>query len=163
MSAPPELSDVNSSDLMFLLLAVNATTLVRFVFSISVIMIDPSYFHEFPDGYSFLRYPKSFNHWIVVWTDVIGIHFVLFCVCMFLLIFDRRPTHWIILGSAFIMFALSTADISLTFRLMTHDLATTEDYMLKRLYPKSPIFVTNKYVPLFDHVNHINLIIHSVS
>ena len=68
---------------------------------------------------------------------------------MIVLIRERRPTHsqWIILGSAFIMFALSTADVSLTIRLMTHDLATTPDYILERIYPKSPIFVTNKYVP----------------
>ena len=70
---------------------------------------------------------------------------------MFLLIRERRPTHcqWIILGSAFIMFALSTADVSLTIQLMTHDLTTTPDYilLLERIYPKGPIFVANKYVP----------------
>ena len=66
---------------------------------------------------------------------------------MFLLIRERRPMHLIILGFAFIMFALSTADISLTIRFMTHDLATTWDYIQERIRPKSSIFVTNKYVP----------------
>jgi len=51
-----------------------------------------------------------------------GIHFVLFCICMFILVRNRRSTQWFILASAFVMFALSTADISLSFRVMTHDL-----------------------------------------
>ena len=84
-----------------------------------------------------------------VWTDITGIHFVLFCICVFLQVLFREkgPTQWIIFGAVFIMFALSTADVSLTIRLMTHDLVTTPDYMLERIYSKSLIYVTNKYVP----------------
>jgi hypothetical protein len=70
---------------------------------------------------------------------------------MFILVRNRRPTQWFILVSAFVMFTLSTADIALSFRLMTHDIAVLEPsdldsvyLILKRLYEKNLIFVSNK-------------------
>ena len=67
---------------------------------------------------------------------------------MFILVRNRRPTQWFILASAFVMFTLSTADIALSFRLMTHDVAVFEssrlDSVLKRIYEKDLIFVSNK-------------------
>ena len=137
-SAPSDLSPLSP------LLPVNAAALVRFMINV----ISQTCLHKFTDRNSSLRYPKSFSHRISSSCDITGIHFVLFCICMFLLIRERRSTHsqWFILGFAFIMFALSTADISLSIRVMTHGL-TTQGYCLKCAYPKIPIFLTNKYVP----------------
>ena len=55
-TSPPNLS------LLSPLLPLNAAALVRFVFNISV--ISQTYIHKYTDRYSFLRYPKSFSHWI---------------------------------------------------------------------------------------------------
>ena len=74
---------------------------------------------------------------------------------MFILVRNRRRAQCFILVSAFVMFALSTADISITIRLMTHDIAaaldqgsnmTSNDYpsLAKPTYQKDLIFVTNK-------------------
>jgi hypothetical protein len=72
---------------------------------------------------------------------------------MFILVRNRRPTQWFILVSAFVMFALSTADISITFQLMTHDIIDVFDQdgffsypVLQSLMAKNLIFVSNKSV-----------------
>jgi hypothetical protein len=74
---------------------------------------------------------------------------------MFILVRNRRSTQWFILASAFVMFALSTADISLTFRLMTHDIIpfvtgkvdpADLDQALKHIDEKLIIFVSSKSV-----------------
>lgn len=92
-----------------------------------------------------------------------GIHFVLFCICIFILVRNRRPTQWFILVSAIVMFALSTADIAITFRFMTHDVidvfgqdvfgqdvfgqdVVTSIPALKEFLAKNLIFVSNKSV-----------------
>ena len=136
------------------LLALNAAALVRFdgfVFMIILLSSAKLIFTNLQTEIFFYGIQNLSSNWISssCWTDITGIHFVLFCICVFVLIRERRPAHsqWIILGSAFIMFALSTADVSLTIRLMTHDLVTTPDYMRGRIHPTNSIFVTNKYVP----------------
>ena len=69
----------------------------------------------------------------------------------------RRPTQWFILVSAFVMFALSTADISITFRFMTlaHGIIEALEqgsgfqtsHPVKELeFVKSLIYVSNKSV-----------------
>lgn len=92
----------------------------------------------------------------MVETLFYGIHFVLFCICMFILVRNGRPTQWFILAAAFVMFILSTADISLTFRLTTHDIAVIfipggpqPDSLcpvLKRVYEKNVVFVSNNFI-----------------
>lgn len=77
---------------------------------------------------------------------------------MFILVRNslRRPTQWFILVSAIVMFALSTADISITFQFMTHDIVVVPDQgglvsytMLKISMEKNLIFVSNKSVLFF--------------
>ena len=74
---------------------------------------------------------------------------------MFILVRNRRRAQCFIFVSAFVMFALSTADISITIRLMTRDIAaaldqasniTANNYpsLAKPTYQKDLIFVTNK-------------------
>ena len=75
---------------------------------------------------------------------------------MFILVRNRRPTQWFILVSAFLLFALSTADISITFRFMTQDIMDVIDQLeggfisytvLRDFLAKNLIFVSNKSVP----------------
>ncbi|TFK37114.1 hypothetical protein BDQ12DRAFT_685818 [Crucibulum laeve] len=82
-----------------------------------------------------------------------GIHIVLFTICIYILIKNRKSTHPAILVAVVIMFALSTADIAITFRAMIEDLPkiiTLQldqlDNILRRIYPKNPIFVANNLV-----------------
>ena len=83
---------------------------------------------------------------------------------MFILVRNslRRPTQWFILVSAIVMFALSTADISMTFQLATSDI-TIDIYeqaglipypAQKSLFIKCLIFVANKSV-LFPNMMSI--------
>ena len=132
----------------------NAATLVRFVVQ--------SQYHQpnlplksFRSKLFYTVKWKSFSCWNIQlnrWST--GIHFVLFCICMFILVRNslRRPTQWFILVSAFVMFALSTADISITFRFMTHDILEVLEqgsgsYLVRKFqFVKSHIFVSNKSV-----------------
>ena len=82
---------------------------------------------------------------------------------MFILL-NRRPTQWFILVSAFVMFALSTADISITFQYMTHDIIDVLDQdgslpypVLKSLFVKNLIFVSNKSVLKMMSIASISL------
>ncbi|KDR79166.1 hypothetical protein GALMADRAFT_1225655 [Galerina marginata CBS 339.88] len=80
-----------------------------------------------------------------------GIHVVLFCICMFILVRNRRSTQWFIFVSAIIMFALSTVDISITMRILTHDIVNALDpdhsHQIARLvYVKNPVFVSNNLI-----------------
>lgn len=68
---------------------------------------------------------------------------------MYILILNRRSTHWFIPVSVFAMFALSTADIAISIRLFTHDFFTllgpgNIHVYLKAIHPKQPIFMANK-------------------
>ncbi|TFK37112.1 hypothetical protein BDQ12DRAFT_724568 [Crucibulum laeve] len=82
-----------------------------------------------------------------------GIHIVLFTICVYILIKNRKSTHPAILVAVVIMFALSTADIAITFRAIIKDLPkiiTLQfdqlDNISRRIYPKNPIFVANNLV-----------------
>jgi len=95
------------------------------------------------------------NAAVMVETLFYGIHFVLFCICISILVRNGRPTQWFILAAAFVMFVLSTGDISITFRLMTHDIGgvifnpggpDTRYPVLKRFYEKDIIFVSNNFI-----------------
>ena len=75
---------------------------------------------------------------------------------MFILVRNRRPTQWFIPVSAFLLFALSTADIAITFRFTIHDIMDIIDQLedgflaypvLKDFFAKDLIFVSNKSVP----------------
>jgi NADH:ubiquinone oxidoreductase subunit K len=80
----------------------------------------------------------------------IGIHLVLFCICTYSLLMRRNPAQLVVLLSLIIMFALATADISLSFRLIIHDVPAVlngnigVNVILEHVYPKNPLFVTNK-------------------
>ena len=68
---------------------------------------------------------------------------------MFILLRHHQTTQWFILVSAVLMFALSTADIGITFRVLSHDIVDALDpakthAVLKLVYVKNPIFATNK-------------------
>ncbi|KAF9561245.1 hypothetical protein CPC08DRAFT_441483 [Agrocybe pediades] len=80
-----------------------------------------------------------------------GIHIVLFSVCMFVLLRNRRTTHIFIFLSAVAMFALSTADAAITMRLQSHDIAFLSDpvqspRITARMNDKNPLFITNNFI-----------------
>ncbi|KAF8901174.1 hypothetical protein CPB84DRAFT_1777949 [Gymnopilus junonius] len=84
-------------------------------------------------------------------AGVVRIHLALFCVCMYILLQNRQTAQWFILVSAILMFALSTADIAITFRLLTHDIVNAFDpaknrAIVKFIYAKTPLFVSNNLV-----------------
>lgn len=85
----------------------------------------------------------------------VGMHAVLFFVSTYILVRRWKTSQAILLGAIFTMFALSTADVAITWRTVLRDLGIiiTGDVnrIYKRIYPKFPIFVTNKYVP-FPHI-----------
>lgn len=149
--SPPKLTDVQSA-----LLQLNAAAMVRFVVHSQRHQAD--LLLKFYRWKLFSTVRKIFQsyYWNIVWNWLsIGIHFVLFCICIFILVRNGRPTQWFILAAAFVMFVLSTADISITFRLMTHDIGAVilnpggpdaRYPVLKRLYEKDIIFVSNKSV-----------------
>ena len=132
------------------LLVTNAATLVRFVVqsqyhqpNLPLKIFRSKLFYTVMKIFQLLEY--RLNWWST------GIHFVLFCICMFILIRNRRLTQWFILVSAFAMFALSTADISITFQYMTHDIKLDLLDLGGSLYrpvqkSKDLIFVSNKSV-----------------
>ena len=82
----------------------------------------------------------------------LGIHLVLFCICVCILLTRRNPVQPVVFFSVVIMFALATADMSLSFRVVIQDipalLNSSIDYngVAAHIYPKNPLFVTNKYV-----------------
>ncbi|KAF8816440.1 hypothetical protein BYT27DRAFT_7183985 [Phlegmacium glaucopus] len=93
----------------------------------------------------------AFNASIVVEVLFYGIQFVLFCVCMYILLLNRHSTHWFIPLSAFVMFALSTADIAISIRLIAHDFFPLLGpdgfpFYVHAIYPKAPIFVANNFI-----------------
>jgi len=68
---------------------------------------------------------------------------------MYILNRNRRPTHWFIPVSAFVMFALSTADIAISIRLITQEYFSLLgpdgiQFYVNAIHPKAPIFVANK-------------------
>jgi hypothetical protein len=80
----------------------------------------------------------------------VGVHLVLFCTCAYILYTRGNPAQLVLLLSAITMFALATADISLSFRLIIDDVPAVQrgnigvDVILAHIFPKIPIFVTNK-------------------
>ena len=138
-----------------LLIWKNAAALVRFVVQSQYHQLNlPLKSFRSKLFYTVMKILQLLKYRLNLWST--GVHFVLFCICMFILVRNslRRPTQWFILVSAFVMFALSTADISITFRLMTDNILLVdilEEYShsssrLKFLSVKCLIFVTNKSV-----------------
>jgi len=90
----------------------------------------------------------------LVETLLYGSHFVLFGVCMYILNRNKGSIPWFIFTSAFFMFAISTADISITFRLMGHDIVLLDGHdlsdelalLVQRFYPKNLLFVADNFV-----------------
>lgn len=82
-------------------------------------------------------------------SDHIGTHIVLFALCCYVLLARQKRVQWFVLGSAFIMFALSTADIAYTIRCSTTDLPDLiypmdPGKVAHRIRPKPALYVTNK-------------------
>lgn len=137
------------SDVKSILLAANVAALVRFFLVFSLMNL----IFEFTGGNSFIRYSKKINLFTHSVTGFTGSHFVLFGVCMYILNRNKGSIHWFIFTSAFFMFAISTADISITFRLMGHDILLLDGsdlndevpLLVQRFYPKNLLFVADKY------------------
>ncbi|KAG6915110.1 hypothetical protein DXG01_013408 [Tephrocybe rancida] len=81
---------------------------------------------------------------------VFCVHLVLFCICVYLLATRRSPAHLIILVSIIVMFALSVADIAISYRLALRDIpAVLKQEMnlvdaIARAITKGYLFVSNK-------------------
>lgn len=77
-----------------------------------------------------------------------GVQLVLFCICAYVLIKRRRPSQLVLLLVVTIMFSLATVDLAISFRMIVDDLPTVADsdssVALAHLYPKNPLYVTNK-------------------
>lgn len=80
---------------------------------------------------------------------VIGVHIVLFVLCCYVLLARQKRVQWFVLGCAFVMFVVSTADIAYTIRCSTTDLPDLIHPMdlhkvQGRIRPKPALYVTNK-------------------
>lgn len=79
-----------------------------------------------------------------------GVHLVLYCICTYTLVKRRKSTQLVILFAITVMFALTTADIAISFRLLLDDLPAVVKHemdlltALNRANPKTPLFITNK-------------------
>ncbi|KAF8900233.1 hypothetical protein CPB84DRAFT_1779110 [Gymnopilus junonius] len=99
-----------------------------------------------------MGFVRAINTAAVAETLLYGIHIPLFCICMYILVQNRRTTNWFIFISAILMFGLSTADVSVTLRLLTHDMFSLildpSDLRPAQRWinTKTPIFVTNNFV-----------------
>ena len=80
----------------------------------------------------------------------VGIHFVLFWICVCILLMRRNPAQLVVFFSVVVMFALATADIFFSFRLVIRDIPAVfkgnmdVNVLNAHIYPKNPLFVTNK-------------------
>jgi len=89
---------------------------------------------------------------LLVESLLFGIHLILFVICFYLLATRRNPAHIIILLCIIIMFALSVADIALSYRFIVHDvpavlkLQLSVDTAVYRVIRKGHIYVTNNLV-----------------
>lgn len=81
-------------------------------------------------------------------SSLLGIYFILFFICVYLLLWKKRPLRWVLLVSAIIMFSLATADIIYTYHLVFNRLLPRR-LTFTELFPKYMLFVTNKYVVIF--------------
>lgn len=81
----------------------------------------------------------------------IGIHFVIFCLCVRVLLPRRRKIQRMMLGAVVVMFLLATLDVAMSWRLFlrhTPVLYTgTSATFLQAVYPKIIIHLVNKSVP----------------
>ncbi|TFK37139.1 hypothetical protein BDQ12DRAFT_713748 [Crucibulum laeve] len=76
-----------------------------------------------------------------------GIHVALFIICTHILLKNRSSSRLLILASAVTMFALSTADIALTFRSTTQFFLNFEYAKFTNvIYLKMPIFVASNFI-----------------
>lgn len=90
----------------------------------------------------------AINSAILVEVLLYGIHCILFCVCAYIFL-SRRLVKPFIIGSAIIMFALSTADVAISLGLLVGGLRMPfedETHLLTCRYPKNPIFVANNLI-----------------
>ncbi|EDR09951.1 uncharacterized protein LACBIDRAFT_318320 [Laccaria bicolor S238N-H82] len=99
----------------------------------------------------------AINSAILVEVLLYGIHCILFCVCAYIFL-SRRLVKPFIIGSAIIMFALSTADVAISLGLLVGGLRMPfedETHLLTCRYPKNPIFVANNLIADMLLVNAI--------
>ncbi|KAF9465907.1 hypothetical protein BDZ94DRAFT_275572 [Collybia nuda] len=89
---------------------------------------------------------------VVVEALLYGIHLVLYFLCVFILIKHRKKSQLFILSAITIMFALTTADVAISFRFLLHDIPRVIKHemnilmALLRAYPKTPFFITNNFL-----------------
>ena len=132
---------------LHLLAAINAAILV----GASTLFLTPTSSNHsllFIIGRSHLiRWADTYPHRSILWRlTSIGIHCILFCVCAYIFL-SRRLVKPFIIGSAIIMFALSTADVAISLGLLVGGLRSPfedETHLITCRYPKNPIFVANK-------------------
>ncbi|KAF8192957.1 hypothetical protein BJ912DRAFT_961536 [Pholiota molesta] len=98
-----------------------------------------------------LAFVAIFSTSAMVETLLYGIHLILFCICIFLLLRNRRLTQWFISISAVVMFVLSTADIAITFRVISYVVPRLADPKIagittKLIHAKTAIFVADNFV-----------------
>ncbi|TFK37138.1 hypothetical protein BDQ12DRAFT_685855 [Crucibulum laeve] len=87
---------------------------------------------------------------ILIETLLYGIHVILFLICTYILFKNQKPAQLLIFISVAAMFALSTADIVLSFRAMIIDmpnlLYSGSLPLMNALFPKLLVFVVNNLV-----------------
>lgn len=91
---------------------------------------------------------KGFEYYPLTFST--GVHLVLYCICAYTLVKRRKSTQLVILSAVTVMFALTTTDIAISFRLLLRDLPAVVKHdmdpltALNRAYPKTPLFIANK-------------------
>ncbi|KAG6820344.1 hypothetical protein H0H93_002004 [Arthromyces matolae] len=85
-------------------------------------------------------------------TGVGSVQFVLFSICVYLLVTRRNPAHIIILLSVIAMFVISVVELILSYRWAIRDLPAilklemAPSAAIKRVVPKAYLFVTNNLI-----------------
>lgn len=75
-------------------------------------------------------------------TFLYGLYFILFFICLYVLLQRNKTIHWIFLASAVAMFSIATADIAYTYYLVFGKLFTG-GVDFEDLRPKYWLYVTN--------------------
>ncbi|KAG6856872.1 hypothetical protein H0H87_012689 [Tephrocybe sp. NHM501043] len=87
---------------------------------------------------------------LMVESLLFGIQFVLFCICVYLLATKQSPAHLVVMLCIIAMYLISIADMVVSFRYATHDVAgvikrkTDIRPIITGTVPKGYLYVTNK-------------------
>ncbi|KAF8811106.1 hypothetical protein BYT27DRAFT_7134085 [Phlegmacium glaucopus] len=96
-----------------------------------------------------VKYPKSLSEYVASYMFEIllyGAYNVLFVFSVYLLLANRKPSKWFFLAVTVAMFAITTADISMTIYYAFHYVFPQQELPVYHAYPKYLFYVTNNVI-----------------